>query len=114
MRDDDRGATPPARGSQDAAARHPLEVITSKADLLDPLPSAWDEVKDAEAAWREAGSPGQPQLPLLRDEDGRITLSALQDVGLDALRMHLVRLCEEKRDTDPMSLPEGWHRSDRV
>ena len=50
----------------------------------------------------------------MRDEDGRITLSALQDVGLDALRMHLVRLCEEKRDTDPMSLPEGWHRSDRV
>ena len=92
----------------------PLEVITSKADLLNPLPSAWDEVKDAEAAWRDAGSPGQPELPLLRDEDGRITLSALQDVGLDALRMHLVRLCEEKRDTDPMSLPEGWHRSDRV
>ena len=91
-----------------------LEVVTSKADILNPLPSAWDEVKDAEAAWREAGSPGQPDLPLLRDEEGRITLSALQDVGLDALRMHLVRLCEEKRETEPMSLPEGWHRSDRV
>ena len=43
----DRGATPPAsrKSRRCCPARH-LEVITSKADLLDPLPSAWDEVKD--------------------------------------------------------------------
>ena len=92
----------------------PLEVITSKADLLKPLPAAWDEVKAAEQAWREAGSEGLPDLPLLNDEEGRITLSALEDVGLDALRMHLVRLCAEKNEVDPMALPEGWHRSDKA
>jgi len=92
----------------------PLEVITSKADLLKPLPAAWDEVKAAEQAWREAGSEGLPDLPLLHDEEGRITLSALEDVGMDALRMHLVRLCAEKNEVDPLALPEGWHRSDKV
>lgn len=92
----------------------PLEVITSKADLLKPLPSAWEDVKAAEQAWRDAGSEGQPELPMLNDEEGRITISATEDVGLDALRMHLVRLCEGKRETDPMSLPEGWHRSDHA
>ena len=84
-----------------------MEVITSKADLLKPLPAAQDEVKAAEQAWREAGSEGLPDLPLLHDEEGRITLSALEDVGMDALRMHLVRLCAEKNEVDPLALPDG-------
>ena len=92
----------------------PLEVITSKADLLKPLPSSWDEVKEAEQAWREAGSEGLPDLPLLHDGEGRITISALEDVGLDALRMHLVRMCAEKNEVDPLALPDGWHRSDKA
>ena len=71
-------------------------------------------MKAAEQAWREAGSEGLPDLPLLHDEEGRITLSALEDVGMDALRMHLVRLCAEKNEVDPMALPEGWHRSDKA
>jgi len=90
-----------------------LLEVTSKADLLDPRPEGWAATKDAETAWRDAGRQGLPDLPLLLDGAGRPTVSAVDDVGLEALRLHLVRLCAEGRSSDALSLPEGWHRSDR-
>jgi nucleolar GTP-binding protein len=89
-----------------------LLEVTSKADLLEPRPEGWSTTKEAEAAWRDAGRQGLPELPLLLDDEGRPTVSAVEDVGLEALRLHLVRLCAEGRSNDALSLPDGWHRSD--
>ncbi len=87
-------------------------VVTSKADLLTPLPEGWDIVQQEELAWRESGSKGAPELPLLYDEEGRPTMSATEDVGLDALRLEIVRRVKAAQHVDPMKLPEGWHRKD--
>ena len=40
-----------------------LMLVSSKADLLQPLPPMWDEVKASEEAWRDEGSEGEPELP---------------------------------------------------
>lgn len=90
-----------------------LLEVTSKADLLEPRPEGWQATAEAEAAWREGGKEGLPELPLLMDAEGRPTISATEDVGLEALRLHLVRLCAEGRSNEALRLPEGWHRSDR-
>ena len=87
-------------------------VVTSKADLLSPRPEGWDVVQQEELTWREAGSKGTPELPLLYDEEGRPTMSATEDVGLDALRLEIVRRVKAAQVVDPMKLPEGWHRRD--
>ena len=87
-------------------------VITSKADLLDPRPEMWDLVKEAEQEWDREGREGDPELPLLYDHEGRITMSALEFVGMDALRLEIVNRCKAQRLEDPMSLPEGWYRND--
>ena len=87
-------------------------VVTSKADLLSPRPEEWDLVRKEEQAWREAGSKGTPDLPLLYDEEGRPTMSATEDVGLDALRLEIVRRVKAAQHVDPMKLPEGWYRKD--
>ncbi|MFB1005979.1 MAG: 50S ribosome-binding GTPase [Candidatus Poseidoniaceae archaeon] len=90
-----------------------LIVVTSKADLLNPLPEMWDEVTAAEAEWREDGSEGTPDLPLLIDPKGRITMSATEFIGMDAMRMEIVRRIKAGRNVDPMALPEGWYRRDQ-
>ena len=87
-------------------------VVTSKADLLNPRPEGWDNVHQEEEAWRDAGSKGAPELPLLYDEEGRPTMSATEEVGLDALRLEIVRRVKAAQPVDPMRLPEGWHRKD--
>jgi nucleolar GTP-binding protein len=89
-----------------------LMVVTSKADLLSPLPEMWDEVLEAERAWRDAGAVGEPNLPLLMDPAGRVCLSATEQVGLDAMRLEIVRLVKAARPNNPMQLPEGWYRED--
>ena len=89
-----------------------LMQVSSKADLLDPLPSMWDEVVEHEAAWREAGAEGEPALPLLLDGEGRVCLSATENVGLDAMRLEIVRNVKAARPNNPMELPEGWYRQD--
>ena len=65
-----------------------------------------------EAAWREAGAEGEPALPLLLDGEGRVCLSATENVGLDAMRLEIVRNVKEARPNNPMELPEGWYRQD--
>ena len=89
-----------------------LMQVSSKADLLKPLPSMWDEVAQHETEWRKEGSEGEPQLPLLVDEEGRVCLSATENVGLDAMRLEIVRKVKSARPNNPMELPEGWYRRD--
>ena len=90
-----------------------LMIVSSKADLLNPLPEMWDHVREAEADWRANGSEGEPHLPLLQDHKGRTCLSATEEVGLDAMRLEIVRQVKAARPNDPMELPEGWYRSDQ-
>jgi nucleolar GTP-binding protein len=89
-----------------------LMQVSSKADLLKPLPPMWDEVAQHETAWRDGGSEGEPLLPLLLDGEGRVCLSATENVGLDAMRLEIVRRVKAARPNDPMELPEGWYRQD--
>ena len=89
-----------------------LMLVSSKADLLQPLPPMWDEVKASEEAWRDEGSEGEPELPLLMDGEGRVCLSATENVGLDAMRLEIVRKVKAARPNNPMELPEGWYRQD--
>ena len=61
-----------------------LLVVSSKADALKPLPSDWDLVQEAEQRWRRQWFSRPTKLPLLYDDEGRPTMSALENVGLDA------------------------------
>ena len=90
-----------------------MMIVTSKADLLKPLPENWDEVVAAEDEWREEGSGGEPILPLLYDLKGRVTMSATEFVGMDAMRLEIVRRVNLARPVNPMALPEGWYRRDQ-
>ena len=90
-----------------------LMVVTSKADLLEPLPEQWDAVRSAEQDWIEQGSEGEPELPLLYDHQGRVTMSATEFVGMDSMRLEIVRRVRIARPNNPMELPEGWYRRDQ-
>ncbi|MBT5391027.1 MAG: GTP-binding protein [Euryarchaeota archaeon] len=89
-----------------------LMIVTSKADLLKPLPENWDEVHAAEQEWRDEGSEGEPELPLLCDPKGRVTMSATEFVGMDSMRLEIVRRVKVARPNNPLELPEGWYRRD--
>jgi len=86
-----------------------MMVVVSKADLMEPKPGNWDEVKQSEHDW---DGEGEPNIPILLDEEGCVTISSVEDVGVTALRLEIVRRCKENRSTDPLLLPEGWHRRD--
>ncbi len=90
-----------------------LMIVTSKADLLKPRPENWDEVVAAEKEWRDEGSEGEPELPLLYDLKGRVTMSATEFIGMDSMRLEIVRRVKNARPVDPMALPEGWYRRDQ-
>ena len=84
-------------------------VVVSKADLMEPLPVNWDEVKQSESEW---DGEGEPFLPILVDEEGCVTISATENVGVTSLRLEMARRCKENSKSDAMTLPEGWHRKD--
>lgn len=84
-------------------------VVVSKGDLMDPLPVNWDEVKKFESEW---DGEGEPDLPVLIDEEGCVTISAQEEVGVIALRLEMVRRCKANMASDPMALPDGWYRQD--
>lgn len=90
-----------------------LMVVSSKADLLTPRPAMWDAVQAEEEAFRAEGGNTEPHIPLLLDARERPCLSATENVGMDAMRLEVVRRVRAARPSDPMTLPEGWHRSDR-
>tara|TARA_B100000614_G_C14518707_1_gene481668 strand:- start:61 stop:1179 length:1119 start_codon:yes stop_codon:yes gene_type:complete len=89
-----------------------LLIVSSKADLIDPRPENWDEVKHFEDEWIEEGSEGEPELPLLHDNNGRVTMSALENVGMESMKLEIVRRVKDSNTYDPLELPEGWYRSD--
>ena len=80
--------------------------------MLDPKPENWEEVKLHEERWIEDGSEGEPELPLLYDFNGRVTMSALENVGMESMKLEIVRRVKDSNVYDPMELPEGWYRSD--
>ena len=86
-----------------------IMVVVSKADLMDPRPENWDDVTHLEKEW---DGEGEPMIPVLLDEEGCVTISSIEDVGVTALRLEIVRRCKENMSTDPLLLPEGWHRRD--
>ena len=86
-----------------------MMVVVSKADLMEPRPENWDEVSSAEKEW---DGEGEPEIPVLLDEEGCVTISSVEDVGVTSLRLEIVRRCKENMSTDPLLLPEGWHRRD--
>ena len=76
---------------------------------MEPLPVNWDEVKQSESEW---DGEGEPFLPILVDEEGCVTISATENVGVTSLRLEMARRCKENSKSDAMTLPEGWHRKD--
>ena len=87
-------------------------VISTKADLHQTKPENWDLVCKAEQDYLQSGEEQYTELPLLIDKSGYITISALENVGMEALKMEIVRIVKDNTPVDPMNLPEGWHRAD--
>jgi hypothetical protein len=87
-------------------------VVSTKADLHQQKPENWDIVVDAEKEYLELEEEHYTDLPLLLDSSGYITISALENVGLEALKMEVIRIVKDNTPVDPMSLPDGWYRSD--
>ena len=86
-------------------------VIRSKGDMSGQRAEEWDEIAAAEATWVEDGRPIDAEIDLLTDpESGYVTASATENVGLEALRLHIAKLANAQRQDNPMELPEGWHR----
>ena len=85
-------------------------VISTKADLHAQRPENWDTVRDAETEYLQSGEEQYTDLPLLIDGNGYITISALENVGLEALKMEIVRIVKDNTPVDPLNLPEGWFR----
>ena len=87
-------------------------IISTKADLHEQKPENWDLVKQSEQDYIESGEERYTELPLLIDKNGYITISALENVGMEALKMEITRIVKDNTPIDPMTLPDGWHRAD--
>ena len=88
-------------------------VVRSKGDLATERDPNWADIASAEASWVEQGRPITAELELLHDpETGYITTSSTENVGLEALRLHIAKIADAHRSDDPLSLPDGWHRRD--
>ena len=87
-------------------------VVSTKADLHKEQPENWDIVSQAESEYIELGNEVYTELPLLIDSNGYITISALENVGMEALKMEIVRIVKDNTPVDPLSLPKGWYRAD--
>ena len=86
-------------------------IISTKADIHPEKPVNWDVVKSAEEEYLMSGEEHYSELPLLIDRNGYITISALENVGLEALKMEIVRIVKDNTPVDPMNLPDGWYRA---
>lgn len=87
-------------------------IISTKADIHPEKPVNWDVVKSAEEEYLMSGEEYYSELPLLIDRNGYITISALENVGLEALKMEIVRIVKDNTPVDPMNLPDGWYRAE--
>ena len=87
-------------------------IISTKADIHPEKPVNWDVVKSAEEEYLMSGEEHYSELPLLIDRNGYITISALENVGLESLKMEIVRIVKDNTPVDPMNLPDGWYRAE--
>ena len=87
-------------------------IISTKADIHPEKPVNWDVVKSAEEEYLMSGEEHYSELPLLIDRNGYITISALENVGLEALKMEIVRIVKDNTPVDPMNLPDGRYRAE--
>ena len=87
-------------------------IISTKADIHPEKPVNWDVVKSAEEEYLMSAEEHYSELPLLIDRNGYITISALENVGLEALKMEIVRIVKDNTPVDPMNLPDGWYRAE--
>ena len=87
-------------------------IISTKADIHPEKPVNWYVVKSAEEEYLMSGEEHYSELPLLIDRNGYITISALENVGLEALKMEIVRIVKDNTPVDPMNLPDGWYRAE--
>ncbi|MDP7373217.1 MAG: 50S ribosome-binding GTPase [Candidatus Poseidoniaceae archaeon] len=87
-------------------------IISTKADIHPEKPVNWDVVKSAEEEYLMSGEEHYSELPLLIDRNGYITISALENVGLEALKLEIVRIVKDNTPVDPMNLPDGWYRAE--
>ena len=87
-------------------------IISTKADIHAEKPVNWDMVKSAEEEYLISGEEHYNEVPLLIDSNGYITISALENVGLEALKMEIVRIVKDNTPVDPMNLPDGWYRAE--
>ena len=87
-------------------------IISTKADIHPEKPVNWDVVKSAEEEYLMSGEEHYSELPLLIDRNGYITISAHENVGLEALKMEIVRIVKDNTPVDPMNLPDGWYRAE--
>ena len=87
-------------------------IVSTKADIHAEKPVNWDMVKSAEEEYLMSGEEHYSELPLLIDSNGYITISALENVGLEALKMEIVRIVKDNTPVNPMNLPDGWYRAE--
>ena len=78
-------------------------IISTKADLHEQRPENWDLVKTSEQEYLESGEERYTELPLLIDKNGYITISALENVGMEALKMEITRIVKDNTPVDPMN-----------
>ena len=84
-----------------------LVIISTKADIHETQPLNWQEVKDAEKEYIDGGEEVIADIPLLIDSNDNITISAQENVGLEGIKMEIVRFIKESQDPeDRMKLPE--------
>ena len=85
--------------------------IEAKADLLENLPKEWDEIKELEEEIKSGKIPEKFEL-MKNNKTGRPTFSAEKDVGLELLRLQIIKHVTKNIETDPLKLPDNWYRSD--
>ena len=63
-----------------------------------------------EEEWIEEGSEGEPELPLLYDVNGRVTMSALENVGMESTVPFRIHGCQNMGFTFK-TWPRKWNKN---
>ena len=92
------------------STKYILEV-DAKADLLEELPNEWEKVVDLEAQISSGNIPENYNL-MINEKTGRPTFSAEKNVGLELIRLEIIKQVTETIENDPLKLPDNWPRSD--
>ena len=87
-------------------------IVSTKADLHRNKPENWEVVKQAEREYLDSGEQVYTELPLLVDSNGYVTISAKDNVGLESLKMEIIRIVRDNTPVNPMLLPDGWYRNE--